>query len=247
MDARDLAEIERSALEAQSVRLVRAQVERYLDPAAKTPYPLEYAFHLLGDVKNKTVLDLGCGTGDTIPALAVRAQRVIGMDNSPDLIALAERRLVEEGISAGLYSRSAYETELPDRSVDAIFCMSLLHHLEISRVMAEMRRILRDDGFVVIKEPIRFSKVFQNVARMLPKRGDVSEYEHPFTEDEFAEMTRGWDISGLRYFRVPFVSIALRLHLRASAWKASDWMLNRIKTPQNWGSVAVMRLAKAST
>lgn len=244
MDAHDLAEIERSALQAQSAKLVRAQVERYVAPAVATPHPLEYAFYLLGDVKGKIVLDLGCGTGVNIPALAARSQNVIGIDISPDLIALAARRLREEGITADLHSRSAYDTELPDRSVDVIFCMLLLHHLEIPRIMTEMRRILKDDGFVVIREPIRFSKLYQNVAGMLPKRCDVSEYEHPFTENEFAEMTLEWKVSGVRYFRLPFVPIALRMNLGAPAWKLSDWILSRVKRPEKWGTVAVVKAEK---
>jgi hypothetical protein len=80
---------------------------------------------------------------------------------------------------------------------------------------------------------------------MLPKRSDVSEYEHPFTQKEFAEMTREWKVSGLRYFRVPFVPIALRLKLKAPAWKLSDWILNKLKRPEKWGTVAVMKLEKA--
>ena len=34
--------------------------------AAHPPFALEYAFHLLGDVNGKTVLDLGCGTGSAL-------------------------------------------------------------------------------------------------------------------------------------------------------------------------------------
>ena len=58
---RDIAEMKRSASEASKVTLKRfnpAQVNRYLDPPANTVHPLEYAFHLLGDVRGKTVLDL---------------------------------------------------------------------------------------------------------------------------------------------------------------------------------------------
>src|ERR1700694_2642909 len=64
---RNQAEVERSASEASKVVLKpmeRDQIDRYLNPPADTPYGLEYAFHLLGDVRGKTVLDLGCGTGE---------------------------------------------------------------------------------------------------------------------------------------------------------------------------------------
>ena len=79
-DSRYLAEIERSASEARETKLKLAEVERYLNPPPDTAFPLEYAFYLLGNAQGKTVLDLGCGTGDSIPGLAGRGARVVGID-----------------------------------------------------------------------------------------------------------------------------------------------------------------------
>src|ERR1700719_193915 len=84
---RECAEIARSASEASKFvfnGIDHAKAERYLDPCANTPYPLEYAFHLLGDIRNKTVVDLGCGTGENMVPLAMRGANVIGIDISPD-------------------------------------------------------------------------------------------------------------------------------------------------------------------
>src|ERR1019366_8907883 len=125
----DQAEIERSATEASKVvlkPLERAQIDRYLDPPADTAYGLEYAFHLLGDVRGKTVLDLGCGTGENIVPLLERGARVIGIDISPDLIAIAQKRSSDANLEASVMVGSAYETGLPDESVDVIFCMALI-------------------------------------------------------------------------------------------------------------------------
>src|SRR5258706_9195569 len=110
---RDLAEVKRSASEASKVALLPfdpTQIERYMDPPASSVYPLEYAFHLLGDVRGKVVLDLGCGSGESTVPLAKRGARVIGMDISPDLIELAKRRVQIAGVDAELTVRSAYET-----------------------------------------------------------------------------------------------------------------------------------------
>src|SRR6201984_3588667 len=105
LSERNRAEIERSASEARRgvVRpLDRAQVERYLNPPADTPYGLEYAFHLLGDVRGKTVLNLGCGTGENVIPLIERGAHVIGMDISPDLIAIAEKYVHDANLEASL-------------------------------------------------------------------------------------------------------------------------------------------------
>ena len=81
---RDEAEIPHSAIEARNTVLSAFQVQRYLNPPADTVFPLEYAFHLLGDIEAKQVLDLGCGTGEEIVTLARRGAHVIGIDISPD-------------------------------------------------------------------------------------------------------------------------------------------------------------------
>src|SRR5579863_1150906 len=88
LSERDRVEVERSAAEARRAVLVPAEVERYLDPPADCLYGLEYAFYLLGDIRGKTVLDLGCGNGEKLPPLIKRGAHVIGMDISPELVDL---------------------------------------------------------------------------------------------------------------------------------------------------------------
>src|SRR6266849_1602987 len=179
---RNRAEIERSATEAMKFALEplgRSQIDRYLNPPADTPYHLEYAFHLLGDVRGKTVLDLGCGKGGNIVLLLEHGAQVIGMDISPDLIAIAQKRLHDANLEASLAVVDAYQTGLPDESVDAIFSMALIHHLDIKLVRDEMWRVLRKGGVIILREPVRFSKGYAWVRSLLPARDDISEYEHP--------------------------------------------------------------------
>ena len=130
---RDRAEVERSATEAGRVALAPVEVVRYLDPSADTPYGLEYAFYLLGDIRGQRVLDLGCGTGENLISLVKRGARVVAMDISTDLVDRARRRLQNYGIDetgANLQAASAYDTGLPPDSVDVVFSIALLHHLD---------------------------------------------------------------------------------------------------------------------
>ena len=90
---RDAEEVLRSREEAQETELTPCEVERYLAPPARSAFPLEYTFHLVGDIANKTVFDIGCGTGESVVVLVHKGAHVIGMDISPELIELASRRL----------------------------------------------------------------------------------------------------------------------------------------------------------
>ena len=53
---------------------------------------IEEAFRLYGNGKVRTVLDLGCGTGNHAIPLATRGYHVTGMDRSSDMLARARRK-----------------------------------------------------------------------------------------------------------------------------------------------------------
>jgi ubiquinone/menaquinone biosynthesis C-methylase UbiE len=246
---RNRAEIERSATEAMKFALEplgRSQIDRYLNPPADTPYHLEYAFHLLGDVRGKTVLDLGCGKGGNIIPLLERGARVIGIDISPDLIAIAQKRLRDANLEASLMAGDAYETGLPDESVDAIFCIGLIHHLDIKLVRDEMWRVLRKGGVIILREPVRFSKGYAWLCSFLPAREDVSEYEHPLTREELSIMTRPFRVKGTRYFRLPFVPLVSRVTPSKSdaARRASNWILQHWVAVERYATGVAMKLQK---
>ncbi len=139
--------------------------------------------------------------------LVERGARVIGIDISPELIALARQRLAFAKLKATVRVGTAYETGLPTSSVDVIFCIALLHHLNIEQVGKEMRRILAKDGKIILKEPIRFSPSYARLRNLLSPRRNVSEYEHPLTRAEFAAINESFKAGGTRYFRLPFVPL----------------------------------------
>ena len=98
LDVRNMVERKRSSDEAcrrrnKNLIVNPKNVARYLDPPQNAIYPLEYAFWLLGDVRRKTVLDLGCGAGENTLVLAYKEASVVGLDLSPDLIEVAKHRL----------------------------------------------------------------------------------------------------------------------------------------------------------
>ena len=224
---RDFAEIARSASEASKIRLEDVDLTRYQNPPGDTSYPLEYAFHLLGEVQDKLVVDLGCGSGEEIVPLRQRGARVIGIDISPDLIAIAEERLRKYGVDAELRVASAYETQLSDKSVDVVFCMSLLHHLQLDRAKNEILRILKPDGLFILKEPIRFSWTMKQLRRLFPPREDVSEFEYPLNSTQLNELVEGFHVLASRSFRTPFVPLFM------GTIKAPDWS-NRIWSYDAW-------------
>jgi SAM-dependent methyltransferase len=165
---------------------------------------------------------------------------------SSELIALARERMRQQNIEADLRVGSAYQTELPDGSVDVIFCMSLIHHLHIPMAVAEMRRILSPDGFIVMEEPICFSRMYAKMRVIFPASDDISECEHPLTKEEFAQVKEGFHVSGMRLFCLPFVPMAQRyLRLKPELpMKSSAFVLRHFHYLEHFATVAVMKLSR---
>lgn len=98
----------------------------------------------------KLVLDLPCGAGRFWPLLAEQPERVIiGADNSTDMLAVARSVQPPEVVErVNTLQTSAFAIDLPDASVDSVFCMRLIHHIGESEhrqlMLREMHRVTCD-------------------------------------------------------------------------------------------------------
>ncbi|HEX5473903.1 MAG TPA: methyltransferase domain-containing protein [Vicinamibacterales bacterium] len=250
------AEVTRSAAEASTtadaaLRMSALTRQRYRAPMAETTYPLEYAYHLLGDVRGRVVLDFGCGSGANSMLLAGRGALVIGVDISDDLLQLARRRLAING--AGEDCRfvvgSAHDLPLPDDSVDVVFGMAILHHLDLDLVAREVYRVLRPGGRAIFEEPVRNSRALRLMRRLVPLRSpDVSPFERPLTDAELRRFTSRFDHVRVRAFGLPHVRLAKRLRLRGGlqsrAYASDGRLLRRWPALARYAAVRVLEVRR---
>jgi SAM-dependent methyltransferase len=183
---------------------------RYVNPPDDTIHPLEYAFHLLGDVNGKTILEYGCGDGVNTVLLANRGAHVISLDLSPELIAITQKRLDAHKIDSGvdLIVGSAHGLPLPDESVDVVFGIAILHHLDLQLASAEVRRVLKKGGLAIFQEPVRNSTLLKVVRKLIPYRSpDVSPFERPLTDKELESFAADCSSYRSRSFVLPTTTL----------------------------------------
>jgi SAM-dependent methyltransferase len=128
---------------------------------------------------------------------------------------------------------------------DVIFCIALIHHLDIEQVRKEMRRILAKDGKIILQEPIRFSRLYARLRNLLPGRSNVSEYEHPLTRAEFAAVNEPFKADGTRYFRLPFIPLlSWMAGIQNQLWKIDRWCLQHVLATSRYATCVVTRLGR---
>jgi SAM-dependent methyltransferase len=143
---------------------------------------------LVGDVAGRRVLDVGCGPGLYAEELVSRGASVVGLDQSPEMVHLARRRL---GAAAEFRVQDLAEPLgwADDASFDLAVMALVIHHVD-DRVGAlrEICRVLRPHGRLVIS-------THHPVADWRRRGG--SYFDQDVVEETWS---RGWQV---RYWRLP--------------------------------------------
>ncbi|HEY7035622.1 MAG TPA: methyltransferase domain-containing protein [Thermomicrobiales bacterium] len=140
----------------------RSRLAAYLDEVAATPVLraiVRQSLEALALTDGSRVLEVGCGTGVFLPALAGvtgPSGRVVGLDHAPDFVAAARARVADLGLAdcVEVMEGDALALPLADAAFDAAHCERVLMHLDDPvAALREMRRVVRPGGTVVAAEP----------------------------------------------------------------------------------------------
>ena len=108
----------------------------------------ESEFRLLGDVRGKRVLDLGCGTGQAAIALARQGATVIAVDASGDQIEVARERAARAEVRIEWHRSDLADLAfLRADSIDIAFSAYAVGEIDdLSRLFRQVHRVLRHHG-----------------------------------------------------------------------------------------------------
>ena len=94
------------------------------------------------------LVEVGCGSGLFTQVLADKADSLVATDLAPGMLALARQRVTAAHVTFQL--EDCERTSLPDASFDAAFVSLVLHFTEPVATLAEMHRLLKPGGTLLI-------------------------------------------------------------------------------------------------
>lgn len=99
------------------------------------------------------VLEIGIGSGLNLPYYGTTVERVIGLDPSPKLLAMAREAARRTTIPFDLIEDSAEAIPLDNRSIDTVVTTWTMCSIpDVQRALGEMRRILKPGGRLLFVE-----------------------------------------------------------------------------------------------
>jgi len=136
-----------------------ALAHRWWDPSGEfkplhdiNPLRLGWIDRVVGDLRGKRILDVGCGGGILSESMAASGARVAGIDLSDKALGVARLHKLESGAEVE-YRLVAVETlaaESPG-AYDVVTCMEMLEHVpEPASVVAAVATLVKPGGTVVI-------------------------------------------------------------------------------------------------
>jgi ubiquinone/menaquinone biosynthesis C-methylase UbiE len=157
-------------------------------------------------------LDIGTGTGWDAILVAKNTSniQVTAVDLSDEMLKFASCNASKERVDNKINFIKGDAKSLPfnDRSFDAVFCQNMLHHLpEPEKMLAEIKRVVKSDGAIIIRDLVRHSKFMNaicvNILGINYNKTMKEEYRKSIlaalSEQEWLKLKNRMDMPGLRF------------------------------------------------
>jgi 2-polyprenyl-3-methyl-5-hydroxy-6-metoxy-1,4-benzoquinol methylase len=180
-------------------------VARYYEPTHPW-FSKEFRFQLLGNLRGKQVLDVGCGEGSNSVLMAKYGACVTGVDISPGFIDVCKQRARLDGVGSRTeFLCSPLETvSLPTESFDIIWGDGILHHVipELDTVLHLLMRWAKPGALFVFSEPVSLVPWLRKLRKGVPIHTDATPDERPLEKAELSIILRHLPNLEMRWFHL---------------------------------------------
>lgn len=149
-------------------------------------YPNKIYEYLYPKIKDRVVLDLGCGTGKFMQKFYKETAKYYGLDLSNEQLNIAKGKVKSNNVE--FICCSAENIPLPDNSIDVIISIwvlgTILETDRRNKVLEEMKRVIKKDGSIYLVEN-DIGGEFEEIRNRYPNIKKTKEYNDWIESNDF--------------------------------------------------------------
>ena len=151
------------------------------------------------NAKSSELLDYGCGVGPVIEKVVkLSPKKVTGIDISEISISKAKEKLIKSGSKVELLVDNCENTMFSNNKFDIVYGLGILHHLQFSKCINEISRILKPEGKLLFIEPLGTNPIINFYRMLTPK--SRSKDEHPLVLKDFEMIKSNFKNVNIKYY-----------------------------------------------
>ncbi|MEW6365148.1 MAG: methyltransferase domain-containing protein [Acidobacteriota bacterium] len=153
----------------------------------------------------RVLLDYACGNAhNALKAARAGAELSIGLDLSDVSIHNARELARSQGLEQGTFflQGDCESTGLPDGCIDVCICSGMLHHLDLSYALPELRRILSPGGVVLAVEALAYNPFIRLYRALTPEMRTEWERKHILSMKDVAFARRFFEVNDIRHWHL---------------------------------------------
>jgi len=148
---------------------------------------------------NSEVLDYGCGVGVSLEkVINFHPKKITGIDISEVSIQKAKDKIKGFENKVELMVDNCEKTKFSDNKFDIVYGSGILHHLDLSKCLKEIYRILKPSGFLLFIEPLGTNPIINLYRKLTPN--SRSKDERPLNVKDFDLMSKNFKNIKLKYY-----------------------------------------------
>jgi ubiquinone/menaquinone biosynthesis C-methylase UbiE len=179
---------------------IREHLDKYYSVTRNSIYL--YKQRIFCDCADKRVLEYGCGLGNFAIELSENGAEVYGIDISDIAIEKAAETAIKSKLEnrTHFYVMNAEELNFKDNFFDKVCGTAILHHLDLSKALSELCRVLKKDGKAVFLEPLGHNLFINLYRKFTPSLR--TEDEHPLVKEDMKLFSNFFDKVEIHYFHM---------------------------------------------
>tara|TARA_Y100000591_G_C21705954_1_gene630777 strand:- start:85 stop:849 length:765 start_codon:yes stop_codon:yes gene_type:complete len=149
--------------------------------------------------KGADILDYGCGIGPSIKkVINFQPNKITGIDISEISIKKAKEETRNLSSRVELLVDNCEKTKFKDNQFDIVYGLGILHHLEFSKCLDEIFRILRPGGSLLFIEPLGTNPLINFYRKLTPKSRSID--EHPLLQKDLSNLKIKYKDVKIKYY-----------------------------------------------